>query len=255
MTDYRKWDNFGKDLSDSDDDTLENDPMVTKLDAPKSISIGPTGSSIVEKETFIHKSSLQSLDHVLKVDTDSQMMDLENFTENGSLTENFYWSQSRQEVVIRCQISEVIKANEIICDYNSNDATKFDGDRPHLQFSTKSGHILLSGSLRYDIIINPSDKDVLESAVDWEIKNITFANHEKMRILEVTLKKKSPMPGVTMWWNCVFVGDSEIDVTKIKGRGEIPNRDIWEEAHRLFKEKVAQKELIDTGASNDETDS
>jgi hypothetical protein len=105
--------------------------------------------------------------------------------------------------------------------------------------------------LRYPITTNDiSDGDC---AVDWELRPwATGDDHYKM--LEITLKKMSPIANSIIWWKSVFDGDPEIDVMSIEGRFVPGNTvsqtadtrksisnfdDAWVEAHMQFKQKIA----------------
>ena len=73
-------------------------------------------------------------------------------------------------------------------------------------------------------------------------------------MLEITLKKMSPIANSIIWWKSVFDGDPEIDVMSIEGRfvrgntvsqtadtrkSMITFEDAWVEAHMQFKQKTA----------------
>jgi len=243
MTDYKKWDKFGEDLSDSDDEK-RNKPQVTRLDSPASVTIGPNGSSIAIP---------RSID-TSKRDSTLITPIIEKLCENGGEESDFYWSQSRLEVIVRFKLNSNVKASDITCLYIEK---KFDdavdsNNRPKLEFHKKStNELILSRHLKYDIIVNTEES--LESPVDWEIKNLALSSGESIRTIEITLKKRTPIAGVTLWWNCVFFGDAEIDVTKIKGRSQSSSASqaVWEEAHALFKQKISQHEALNIDIGND----
>ena len=78
--------------------------------------------------------------------------------------------------------------------------------------------------------------DIDDGTVDWEL-----INHDSERYISIVLKKKSPLERTVQWWSCVFQGDQEIDVTAIAERKLITQdfKDVWNEAHRMFREKIA----------------
>jgi hypothetical protein len=181
---------------------------------------------------------------------------MEKLCENGGEASDFYWSQSRLEVIIRYKLNSNVKASDITCHYiekKFDDTVDFNNP-PKLEFHKKStNEVILSRHLKYDIIVNTEAEESLESPVDWEIKNLALSSGESIRTLEITLKKRTPIAGVTLWWSCVFVGDAEIDVTKIKGRSQSTNASqaVWEEAHALFKQKISQHEALNIDIGND----
>lgn len=107
---------------------------------------------------------------------------------------------------------------------------------------TKDNNEIISGILSNEIIKNSDDED----SIDWEILSIKQQNFilngidNFTRILEVTLKKKTPFADAIIWWSKVFENEPEIDVTKIEER-QINStfQQNWNEAHKLFKEKIA----------------
>ena len=71
--------------------------------------------------------------------------------------------------------------------------------------------------------------------------------------MEIVFRKVSPIPGSVIWWKNVFIGDAEIDLTAIPGRGSASKEvaTAWDEAHQLFKERIANRELIDINLSGE----
>eukprot|EP01041_Mallomonas_annulata_P011452 gene11452-23951_t len=209
MVDYSKWDTFCENLSDDDEERM---PSVTKLDDSSKIHIGPKGVSISSTPEKATKNCLHN-------EKD------ENFS--GGKTSNFDWDQSRQDVYIEAGVPFESKSSKIRPILNEGD----------LSFWLESNKIL-GGKLKYPIEENSADD------VDWELMTRTNTSGEVSKVLSITLRKKSIIPGATLWWSCVFQGDPEIDVTAIKGRN-MANTASWEEAQKLFKERIAERELID----------
>lgn len=119
-------------------------------------------------------------------------------------------------------------------------------------FSIPSSSILFRGHLAYSIHL-PED----EEEVDWEID--TTSNLKNKKLVKITLSKALPMQGLTIWWNKPFLGFPEIDVvndiedrdkkrntngcdqrTPIKNHEQM--KTVWDEAHRMFREKVKNRE-------------
>ncbi|KAF8821708.1 hypothetical protein IE077_001701 [Cardiosporidium cionae] len=77
--------------------------------------------------------------------------------------------------------------------------------------------------------------------------------------IEITLLKKQQIENVFVWWNCLLKGHTSIDVTKIKdrliskkqnigteslsssSRQSTSFKDVWDEAHAKFLEKMKNK--------------
>ena len=225
MVDYKKWDKFIDNLSDSDE---ERGPKVTKLTNATSFVIGPNGTSLKSTEKVINSQILNN--NVSKIPS--------SWTDNGGLCGNFgHWCQTKEQIIIRCYLNENIKSKDILVTY--------DVTQKILKF-THCDEILIEGKLRYDITLNNLSECL--SIIDWEIKTLT-----SMKYIEITLNKKSPIDGLVIWWECVFIDDEVIDLNKIKGRNSSSTSNVWEEAHRLFKEKVqhTNRELIDINDNDD----
>ena len=123
----------------------------------------------------------------------------------------------------------------------------------------KGDHDILTGTLSQHVIRNHEDED----AIDWEIISInpqcfTLSGITNFtRVLEITLKKKTPFSDAIIWWSKVFENDPDIDISKISERKVNASfQDNWNEAHKLFKEKIANniKTTIDLDDDNDDDD-
>ena len=98
-----------------------------------------------------------------------------------------------------------------------------------------------------------------EEGLEWELKDW---DEDQQRLCSITLVKKAP-GNVTVWWPKVLTTDDAIDTTKIEGpnrwhpefwfvtrnflsycwyigrQSAADGRSVWEEAHRMFKEKIS----------------
>ena len=113
-----------------------------------------------------------------------------------------------------------------------------------------SSYILFKGQLAYSIYLPENEEEV-----DWEID----ASDSSKKLVKITLLKALPMQGLTIWWSKPFLTYPEIDVVRdIKDRDKKKTsgqsvkdheqmKSVWDEAHRMFKEKVKnrEKEVID----------
>lgn len=261
-TNYKKWDQFANNLLESSDDEGDESSRsvhVTKFDQASSIKIGPKGSEILKSTVCNTKSQQPDNDNgTLGTAKLSGSAILEstlgfpgkshvtNLVQNGGYTGQFYWSQSRDEVIIRKPIANDLKASEITVAYNDNPSMRFEGIRPELKFTSKNGNEILSGRLQFDIIPNDDSESGVISRVDWELNTLPIESLGTTRMLEITLRKKSLIPGAIFWWRNVFVDDPEIDISEISGRNSSSrlDSDIWNEAHRKFQEKLQENTIV-----------
>jgi hypothetical protein len=154
---------------------------------------------------------------------------------NGGITSKFTWSQDRHEVCIQREILPSVKASDI--------SVIFDASEYKLSVTDKNNGELFSGILRYKFEINEEDS---LSPIQWELKDISNNDGQNYRIFIIDFKKVSPIPGSIIWWKNVFVDDDEIDVSIIPGR-EKPSKEVagaWDEAHKLFKDRLATREKV-----------
>ena len=217
MVDYSKWDSYAADISDSDDD--DHMPSVTKLEDSSKVQIGPQGVTVISAHDNSTVTSSQK-----KSGTDDG---------SGGKTNAFSWTQNRDEVFIKSPLPVGVRSSNIKCSYDDGDI--------HVYIS---GLEIFGGKLKHPIERESDD-------IDWEIIDDSKSSNITERVLAITLRKKSIIPGAVIWWSCIFVGDPEIDVEAIKGRKKV-DLSSWNEAHKMFKEKIAQRELINID-STDET--
>lgn len=237
---YSKWDKI--DVSDSEEsDGDAYTPTVTTLGSDSSVTIGPTGVSLGSSSSSSSSSAAAaSFDKQTTKSTECSEDVL--WMRNGCKTELYYWSQDKIEVVLRVKVNSDIKASTI--------TIIFGGDK---QLSIRTARtIILSSKLRYDVETNNIESG--DAIFDWEIKTYRVHN-DTVRLLEIILRKKCPIPGAVMWWENVFEGDEEIDVTMISDRklsvNSISNdndsksttrfSEAWRLAHEEFQEKMKNK--------------
>ena len=242
MENYNKWNKFVAELSDSDDEGEY--PLVTKFDKEggESIEIGREGFKIKETSTEVkaveaNKTS-SSLAVVRKFANDETL--------NGYSCDKYYWSQDRYEVKLSVYIlDDSIKSKDISIYYKQK----------LFRINSKViNYTIIEKELQYDLDLqDTTDMNDMNAFFDWEIKSIeAFNEKENMiefkRVIELTFRKKSPIPGAFIWWSNVFVGDRKLDVSKFAGRKSETNdknTEAWNEAHQMFLEKIASKEKIE----------
>lgn len=249
MVDYSKWDHI--DVSDDEED-LSNKPKVTKLNGGR-VQIGSSGAVVYdnssEKTTRIELANSPSNSKPSIVSS----ADMNLMCKNGASLDQFNWSQNRIEVIlyIKCQI-EVISKNLVVKLVSGK----------HLEVIDKSNsNVLFTNTLKYTIKIDDEFLDEQSNIIDWEIRSY---NNEKYIV--ISMCKLSPIPNAVFWWNQVFIDDVQIiDVTQIQGRSapsdgsksqdkdkqiadehglNIAAQNVWDEAHKLFFEKIKSKEKI-----------
>ncbi|ETO23278.1 hypothetical protein RFI_13904 [Reticulomyxa filosa] len=271
---YSKWNKIAEALDSSDEESASNTPHVTKLDRPSSVTIGPTGVTInpspsnnqstnannksVVKKTIENPTAKQSynstvprqqkdqkativkpqnneiIESKVKTKTLSELK-AEVLTVNGGETDEYMWSQTRDEVVLFIKnIPLSTKAKSIKIQYNEEKNTVFIQCLDKILYNNKE--------LSYNIVKTKEE----DCGLEWEIKTFPFCDTNgiasQMKLLTIYLKKKEFSANVITWWGNVFKGDPSIDVAAIKERKTDAKtmRNIWQSAHESFKEKVKQ---------------
>lgn len=225
MVDYSKWDNIDYGSSDEDEGSA---PHVTALSKPESITVGPGGYTVGKV----------CADQAMPVKEASKQGDQPevSFTGNGAEIirgeYRYFWSQDRYTVCLRLIVPEATN--------NKNVSVSITDRRFEVKLKD-STHPYFVADLQYDVTLTGESDNPYDKIIDWEIVTERVENCE-YKMLKATLVKKSPIPGATMWWRRVFVGDPEIDVTKIGGRSaaDLASAQNYAEAHRLFQEKISQ---------------
>jgi hypothetical protein len=223
MVDYSKWDSFD---GGSSDEEVDSKPHVTTLPTASKITIGPQGCTLGNEQEI--ESKLR--DKLLKRKD-------QRVNNGGEVVRDdcrFYWTQDRYAVTLSIFINDNVRAKDIRVTLERKQLIIDD-------IITKS--CILSGIMQYDVQLTNEADNPYDSICDWEIVKECAGN----KILQLTLVKKSPIPGTSFWWKNVFVGDPEIDVTQIVGRS---NSDLeasknFAEAHHLFQQKIADMQKVD----------
>jgi len=165
---------------------------------------------------------------------------------------HIFWSQDRQEVVISVEFdAEKIKSRNIqveasgMVPYSERNAAVAGSsgvsDSPYgkLKVTAKldSGEnaTLLEGDLTHSVHLAEDEDDI-----EWDI-----LSECDRKFVRITLRKAVPMAGIVVWWDQILQQTPKIDLSSIRGRGRqsASVENAWEEAHRMFKEKVKKGQV------------
>ena len=279
--DYSKWDkmDFSDDDDNSTNSEQNTFPRVTRLDEPSSVTV-KDGSVNIQKGEVMAEKKKTNINTSIKKKVDGGTTCIESIkttctgddrrrsilTHNGGSyidqltnTETF-WSQDRHEVIfsisfdflkilsrdIRVEVKGGLSYSDRFAAVGGSKVTDQDSDgKGEIHVKTTTGINIFRGHLAYSIYLPEGEEEV-----DWEID----ATDPNKKLIKITLLKALPMQGLTIWWSKPMVKYPEIDVVRdIQGRGNDNNRDdstskqeqmkaVWDEAHRLFREKVKKRE-------------
>lgn len=263
--DYSKWDKIDYGSDDEDSSVNEEAPAVTRLDESSSVTFSSNGVSIAPSPTIQKEKEISSKPPVQNDSSISKNVKKRKIcTKNGSSYvdpksgNEILWSQDRNEVNIsiiydcntiaskdiRVKIHGALSYQDRFSAVGTeNIIDGVEGSKGKLIVTAKGcDEPLLQGYTGYPVYL-PQD----EEEIDWEI-DVTDSN---MKMIRITLLKAVPMQGLTVWWSRPLIHFPEIDVVSgIEGRtSSNSNKDkhdqwkqSWEEAHRMFKEKIKNKE-------------
>lgn len=199
-----------------------------------------------------------------------------------------FWSQDRNEVIlsvtfnpqkisprnIKVKVVGILPFSErySAVGWNTSDdkatpgsltvfTTSDTSTRPH-PFGNSLGtqqaaNTLITGVLPHFVHLSEGEEEVeweVDDCENFGIKKSDFG--EDTKLIRITLRKAVPTTGISVWWSQPLLHWPKLDVSQIKDRGENSKKQdeikkSWDEAHRLFKEKISSRERnvvnIDSG--------
>jgi len=280
--DYSKWDKM--DFSDDESASSDNAPRVTRLNEPSRVTYSSDGVN-VESSTHATVSHTTQT----KVATKTSISSAEEgniriglMTKNGAsfvdpdTKYESFWSQDRSEVVLcilydqssidSCDI-RVHVTGAVNYEGRHSAVGGFDGSQNTDGVEGSKGKVVVSAVGRDSPILEghlayPTHLSEGEDEVDWEID----VTDPSKKIIRITLLKAVPMQGLTVWWSRPLLHFPEIDVVSGIEDRDMPSsskssknknqqeqwKDSWDEAHRMFRDKVKQREKESIDDSEDD---
>lgn len=250
MTDYSKWDRYSAELSSEDEDEARKaKPRVTKLDQPSRIKLGSSPQdqpySVFSEPELSAQSSAGAGGVGMGFQGSSNSSS--GGGKGGSAEVDFEkdyvqcdggkyrWRQTPQEVVLEIPLSAGMKARDLRItmeekgDVGSNISVRQQGQE----------QALLRGKLQYPT----APQDIQEC---WQV---CTSDAGCSKFVEITLQKRSPVPGAVQWWGGLLAGEEPVDLSTIPARlrqqqgqasGNSSFQDNWVKAHSMFREKMAK---------------
>jgi hypothetical protein len=313
--DYSKWDKLqysdeeGDDQSDRDGSLVDSEdeepvkrpsvsssvpfaedsgvgrrPVVTRLDHPSSISIGPSGievqhppkataSPFLAAPPLVVATSPSDVEHApltlqtapraegqaenVSEDADDLEDDLlvSKLTRNGQNCDRYFWSQTREMATFVVVLPSLnVRGGNIhnfsIISTGSSDVASDGAARVSFAVSAPDTGLVepFSFSLRYPI---KTDEDTVDGC--WQLHTLATKG---MRLLVVELHKDPIGHQLYLWWDRACVGESPIDTTKLEDRSKekmAPSnvQQVWDEAHEEFRRRNKDRALRSVGQNED----
>jgi len=177
-------------------------------------------------------------------------------TRNGAHREKYMWRQDWREVEVFLKLPDnttkhhevVVALQEVVHQY------------PHVGFQyflnvTIGGKLFFKREIAFKIL---RDK-TFDGGLMWSLQSYDGegGKYPQMRLLQVVWIKERRFHHIAKhWWNAAFKGEPSINVEYIMDRADqkgVKNfTTVWEEAHKLFKEKIKHKKKIPISLSSDD---
>lgn len=221
--DYSKWEALARELSDSEDDGEEAAEEAVGEEGHASPPPPPPAPRL---PPAVPEGGLEHT----AADT------LAERTRRGGQTERYLWSQTKGEVTAFFYVPADTRAKQV----------KLTLAREHVRLELSGARVLVHGEWSH-AITPPEDED---DQGDWELLGGGEGADgvgPAARLLRLTVRKDSPA-GVTVWWERLLRGDPAIDVSVFEGHDAAASAKLqasWDEAHRLFKERVKAHKPIE----------
>ena len=248
MVDYSKWDHFHDSSSDEDEEDARALPHVTKLDSGTRVSFGRGGVSFQPAAKPPDAAAAAAAESAKqKSIVEKRHAEL---TRNGGEEESHLWSQTREDVHVAVFVPRDTRARDVSVVLTPKPPPSAPVRHPHLTVRVR-GAVVLDDDVAY-----PFDDDEDELDDCYELQDYD----DTRRVCIVEMRKvhvAGAMDSVVLWWDQALVGDSIRDVKDFvdadhSAAGEERKRkwaETWEEAHRMFREKVQAQQpvVIDNG--------
>ncbi|EWM21996.1 CS-like domain protein [Nannochloropsis gaditana] len=218
--DYSKWDHLDT-SDDEDEEEKRGPPRVTHFNEPMSVTVGGHDHLIPSRSPAPSPSST----------TPHPASRIEDISENGQSFPTFTWRQDRGEAIMHIWAPPCTRAKDVQVTYTR------DTNHLSVRITTPTAvPVLVEGPLANPIQLEEGEE------VEWEMvgEGGREGGRGGGRAVRVSLIKSTPRPDMVHWWSRVFVGDDEIDTSRIAGR-KMNFQGAWEEAQRRFREDVARR--------------
>lgn len=248
--DYSKWNAFTDEDSDTERSAASSELYYTRLERPTQVVVGPNGLTVKEESvnSYAHKPSESFLEQIDAPDESSLVSDTSVYSKlstNGSReSDSHWWSQTETTVSVSFSIPSEIKSKDILKFQIQEKESIHNGIsflRAHLELSYKKRGGEVVEILKEFFYPLNLDSDLLEGC--WEIQKIG-----DQKVITFQFFKKEVAKGVSLWWDRCFSTDvTRVDLDSLaerRGNKSSQFKQVWEDAHQLFKQRVAKRKGI-----------
>lgn len=244
MVDYSKWDNL--DVSSDD----EQGPVrVTKFNKGTTVTCGSSGWS-AEGETWKKKKRTKEATEAAEATKTAETTGapvsrpsapFESCCRGGH-DSNHCWDQTKTDISIRLALPVGIRARDLTVRFLD------DNSQPPGQYGVvKRVVVAKSESTLYDLQF-PFDVESNPDSLFWEVKDAQWSGKPQGPALCLDVKKKVH-DGMAVWWDKPFTTFPAVDMSLVLDEKQQAKqaelRAAWDEAHRIFKEKVKEQQPME----------
>ena len=238
--DYSKWDHLDDSTSSSEEELIY--PRVTRLEAPSQVSTKDGTITVQQTSTRTTGVVSPSTTETFTKKTQKSLEEyIQEWTIHGGTCSDLYWSQDRETVVLRMNISPHVKGSNInvmlegaIVPYrNRHCASTTDTCALSISFND-TNKVLLEEQLPHAVYVLEEE----EKEVEWMLEFV-----QGKKYLVITLYKATPMPNMTIWWKRPLMQFEEIDIHVFNNNNNNNNsiqfQVAWAKAHVQFQKNIA----------------
>ncbi len=238
---FWQWDNL--DVSDSEEDEDEGrpgEPLVHKLDPSESegmrfgnVTVRPGRPGA--EEAAPAPSSGRGSESGSKgpgsagagAASETRLTEL---SRNGARYDKYLWSQDEDTCVLSVLVPRGARAKDVVVSLSGQDLMGGIQCARGVRVEHKPSQTVVEGELQHAF---RAEEDDLVS--HWEVKDLD----ETRRLVRVELQKQV-VPTTRIWWNKCFKSEpKEVEVAAAaRGGHKASAQDVWEEAHKMFREKL-----------------
>lgn len=225
VTDYARWEEVAKGMSDEEEGGEEDD-----IDGGTDEHDEPPGAGERPGLGLASRAGAPAAAAAPQPPAPRVTAVAASASTHGGVTERYVWSQTKSEVTLNVVVPAGTRARDV----------RVRVDRDFVGVALAGSDFALEGTLAHAVAV---DEDPDE--IDWELRQPDGA--AVGRWLRLTLAKQCPA-GVVIWWDRVFAGDEPVDISAFAGRdgGRAAQFEAnWNEAHALFLEKVASRRKVE----------
>jgi hypothetical protein len=254
--DYSRWDALEVDEDDGDDEEDEDDCADMESEALDSGEQARLREVLAAQQAENAATKGAAAASTPSVPVESKVSAFEalhmKLTRNGAARDRYLWRQTEAEVEISVFLPARMGARNLQPVLRDSDPLAGTTQALVIRSTVSSASPLFEASLAYPVT-QPEELEDLQ----WEVTDFEPPELGGRRVLRVTLQKQMP-PGVIVWWERAMGDESKVDTTAFPDRKRAgkatEQQTAWQEAQRLFRQKVEERGLPHTlalGADDD----